>query len=484
MPEAAAQPTLHPIASDQHRLARWPVLAAITLLLCTLLIFWPGVAAYDTVNQYQQVTDRIYDDWHPPVMARLWAALAFAGPGTAPLFLLQMTGYWLGLGLLAGALANMPGNRRAIALLAIGATPFLLGWLAVVIKDSQLIGALSLATGLIAHYRLRGRPIPAPALIVAILCLAYATLVRANAVFSTVPLAMLLMPRPTGNLARFLTMIAAIPAILLLSQPVNHGLLGAKDSGVRRTQPIYDLAGIAVRTGVSPLALPPQAISTLALHHCVKPLFWDPLGEAPACEAAVAPWQKAPISQLYANLARAAAQHPLAYLAHRLAHLNSTERWLVPAHWPLAAPPAKAEPNDLGLTSPACCAAIHWQGIAAWLTETPFAWPILWTAAALWGLWLASIEADSERKTLALTLFTSTLFQEASFAALSISSDLRYHLWAMFATALGWLILGPRRPSLRRTAPAAIAMALLLLSGTIARLTLPPVPSRYADLMN
>nr|WP_255326324.1 hypothetical protein [Sphingobium sp. EM0848] len=446
-----------------------------------MLIFWPGIASFDTAVQYQQVLSASYDDWHPPIMARLWTALSFTGPGTSPLFIAQMAAYWFGLALLAHAI----GGRRAVALLAIGATPFLLGWLAIVIKDSQMIGALSLATGLIAHYRLRDRPMPIPALAIAILCLTYATLVRANAVFSTVPLAMLLIPRPTGTIARFLTMIAAIPAILLLSQPINHGLLGARDSGVTRTQPLYDLAGIAVRTGDPSVGgLPPSAIQTLIQHHCVKPLFWDPIGNSPACEATTKAWQKRPVSQLYADLAKAALRHPFAYLAHRFAHLNSTERWLVPLHWPLAGPPAMAEPNNLGLANPACCAAIRWQGIAARLVETPLAWPILWVAAALWGLWLATSETDSPQRRLALALFLSALFQEASFAAISISSDLRYHLWAMFATALGWLILRPRRPWLRRTMPGALAIAALLITGTIARIALPPPPTRYADLMN
>jgi hypothetical protein len=352
----------------------------------------------------------------------------------------------------------------------------------VVIKDSQLIGALTLATGLIGHYRLRDRPLPPAAMAAALFCLAYATLVRANAVFSTVPLAMLLLPRPRGAFPRFAMMILAIPVILLLSQPINHGLLGAQDSGVRRTQPLYDLAAIAVRTGDGS-GLSAGAVVTLSAHHCVKPLFWDPLGDAPACQSAVTPWQKVPIGQLYAELAKAAARHPLAYLAHRLAHLNSTERWLVPFRWPLASPPAKSEPNDLGLASPACCAAARWQKLADWLTAAPVAWPILWVAAALWGLWVAArSEADNGRH-LAISLFLSALFQEASFAVLSISSDLRYHLWAMLATALGWIILRPRVSALRQTVPAMVAIALLLLSGSVARLTLPQAPTRYADLM-
>ncbi|AMK22708.1 MULTISPECIES: hypothetical protein [unclassified Sphingobium] len=463
----------------------WPLTVAAILLICSLLLFWPGIASYDTVVQYQQFLSGSYDDWHPPVMARLWSILPFAQHGTAPMFALQLSGYWIGLGLLAQAV----GGRRAIVLLAVGATPFLSGWIAVVIKDSQMIGALALATGLVGHFRLRHQPIPAPALIVIILCLIYATLVRANAVFSTVPLAMLLLARPQSGAARFALMIAAIPAILLLSQPINHGLFDAEDSGVRRTQPMYDLAGIAVRAGDgADSGLSTAAIEALRQDDCVRPLFWDSLSATPACQSAIGHMEKAPIGPLYLQLAMAAARHPIAYLAHRAAHLNSTERWLVPLHWPLAAPPARAEPNDLGLANPQSPLVAAWQRLAAWLTETPLAWPILWTAAALWGLWaslaLASgrtkDSAGNSARDLALALFASALFQEASFAVISISSDLRYHLWPMLATAIGWLILG--RSPLRRRRGAGLTIALLLLCGGVARFTLPPVPPHYAEL--
>ncbi|HEX7741364.1 MAG TPA: hypothetical protein VF442_02830, partial [Sphingobium sp.] len=448
--------------------------------IASLLLFWPGIAEYDTIVQYREVASGRYTDWHPPIMARLWSLFAFAGPSSAPLLVLQMTGYWLGLGLIGRSLEN---ERKALALLAIGASPLLLAWLAVVVKDSQLVGALTLATGVISVYRLRGRPVPAPALAMAILCLAYATLVRANGAFSTVPLAMLLAPRPRNELVRVAVMIMAIPVILLVSQPVNHVLLGARDSRVRSSQPIYDLAAIAVRTGDPSTGLVPQSIRTLEAHHCVKPLFWDPLGENAACAAVIRPWDRAPLTELYREFARALAAHPAAYIAHRLAHLNSTERWLVPPHWPLAAPPARSEPNDLGFPNPSPMAT-QWQGIAAWMTDAPLAWPILWIVAAIWGLWNAWRRPSGGRRDIAIALFLSALFQEASFTLISISSDLRYHLWVMLATALGWVMMWRSGVSIRATRLALMTMAFVLLSGGVARVTLTPPPAHYHDLMN
>lgn len=89
------------------RPARYPLIAAAALLLASLVVFAPGVAEYDSVEQFRQVLSGRYDDWHPPVMAWLWRRLLPFGDGATPLLVLQLTGYWLGLGLIAGALARI-----------------------------------------------------------------------------------------------------------------------------------------------------------------------------------------------------------------------------------------------------------------------------------------------------------------------------------------------------------------------------------------
>ncbi|HEY1125367.1 MAG TPA: hypothetical protein VGE65_07015 [Sphingobium sp.] len=454
----------------------WPAGAAALLLLVSLLAAWPGVAMFDTVRQYSQVLSGSYDDWHPPVMARLWSWLRPIGDGTAPLFALQIIAYWIGLGALAQAL----GRWRAVAVLAIGAFPVFLGWQAVVLKDGQLVGALACAFGLVASARIRARPLAWPALAAVILCLAYATLLRANAAFSTVPLAVLLFVPPRHRFLRPAAILLCIPLVILASQFVSRHLLGARDSGVSRVEAIYDLAGIAVRTGDPIGGMDPAALADL---HCVKPLFWDPMQGREDCQAALAGVDRLPAGTLYAMLASAAGKHPLAYAAHRLAHLNATWRWLVPLHWPLAAPPAYDEPNDLGLAARPGPAFLGWQRIAGSLTDLPFAWPVFWLALGLCGLVQWERMQPGPRRDLAFALLASALCQEASFAILSISSDLRYHLWPMLAVALAWTLLWERWRWDRRTVLGLALLSLVLLQGLSARLTLPEGPVAYKDLL-
>lgn len=446
--------------------------AAALLCLLSLALFWPGYLAYDSLAQYAQATGGRYDDWHPPVMARLWSLFGARGP--APMLIVQLGGYWLGLGLLAAALAAHGRRAAALAMLGIGLWPPLLGWQSAVLKDLQMAAALIAAVGVTGWWRLHGRAMPGWAIgAVALLC-GYAMLVRANAPFAVVPLAVMLLPRPTG-LRRVALALFGVVLAIALAAPINHQLLRAERSGVERTQALYDLSGIGVASGDAAVGLPPATLAAMRAKGCVRPYFWDPLGEPRRCEALVAPLHATPPATLYVRLATMILRHPIAYAGHRLAHLNSTERLWVPYRWPGAAPPVASEPNQLGFANPGKAAA-GWQRFAALLLETPLGWPIVWVVAALAGLRCAWRRRDDA---LARALFTSALAIEASFAVISIASDLRYHLWTLAATLIGWVLLGPRRW------PRALVLLLVavIVIGGVARLLLPLSPQTYTGML-
>ncbi|WP_126516709.1 hypothetical protein [Sphingobium amiense] len=470
--------SLQPMPHAASFLARrWPLLTTVLLAVLSLAIFWPGVVSFDAVGQYGQAMTGRYDDWHPPIMARLWSLFRPEIWRAAPMLIVQVTGYWIGLGLIAEALS---GWRRAAAF-AIGLFPPLLGWQAVIVKDSQLMAALLLATGIIVHSRLRGRIMAQWQLALAYILIAYALLVRANALFAIVPFAVLIAARGSIRVRHGVAILAALAMALTLGPVVNHRLLGARDSGVQRTVPLYDLAGIAVRADAPLAGFAPDAGRRLKAAHCVKPLFWDTLGSRDECAAAMHPLDRAAPGHLYALLATAAIAHPFAYAAHRLAHWNSTERWLVGGRWPLAAPPARTEPNDWHLPDPSLHAAAEWMAVAVLFVGLPFCWPVVWTFAAAMGLWRCWNGKD-DRDVIARALLASALAQEASFLVISISSDLRYHLWSMVATAIGWLF-ARRHGSKSLAAWTMAGIAFLVATGAAARWTLPPAPATYADLM-
>ena len=459
---------------------------AVALLVALVAAtFWPGVAMYDTVAQYGQVLSGKVDDWHPPVMVRLWQLLHRLGPSTAPMFFLQTALYASGFALIVAALVRQGRWRAGVAAAILALSPLLLGWQMVIVKDAQMLGALIAAFGIIADHRLTGRKTSAGAIAIVGLLLTYATLVRANAAFATVPLVMLVSPGPRKMLARGMTAIVAILVVLGVSPLINHDLFGASSSGVAKTQPLFDLAAIAVAAPRASSPFTSSERAQIAARHCVKNFFWDPIGDPTACGPITARLNGRNEADLYIELARSAGAHPLAYGMHRARHWNSTERWLVEPNLPDAAPPIEAEPNDLGLVTPSSPIAEAWQDAAGLEAATPLGWPIVWTLVGLLLLPGAWRRRSDPAGGLALALLASALTLEASFMVISIASDLRYHLWPMAASGLALILLG-NDPRLRRREwiVGAVALSLVIAGGAMARAVLPLAPDTYEGMVN
>ena len=419
-----------------------------------------------------------YDDWHPPVMARLWSGFDAAGlHGTGPLFALQVVLFFVGLTLFAAAL---PQLRPVVAAAAAVVLLIPADWITVVVKDAQMVGALTAATGIVAWYRLRARPLPGIAVGGVALLLTYAVLVRANAVFGVVPLACVWagwgwVQHPAVRAA---LMLAGVLAVLAVSPLVNHRLLGARASHVERVLPLYDLAGIAHFGGVATLPrLPAVRWREAEAKQCYSPYRWDDYGDAYRCgyvadAVGIDSGHGAPV---IGEWLRAVVAHPLAYARHRLGQFNATMRWIVPFGQPNAAAPPDSQPNRLGLGRRADPVL---KGVAAAfraVAATPFGWPAVWLAASLGLWWTAAGTPRSAPRDMALALALSAALMSLSFAVVSIASDLRYHLWAMVAATLGGSALAaadgvPRR----RVAIAGIGTAAVAAAGMVARLTLVP----------
>jgi len=470
-------------SSTNSATGRGVAIGTALLFVAMLALFWPGVAMFDSVLQYRQALTGAYVDWHPPVMARLWSLLLWAGGGQAPMFVVQAALYWFGLGLLATRLARLGEARAASAVLLIGAWPPFAGWEGAVIKDCQMASALLAAAGLVGWWRLDGRRLPAWAIAAVTVLIVYATLVRANAVFATIPLAVALFAGwRWRNLPWRLGAIGIATVAVLVALPViNHQLLGARPSLIARSLPVFDVAGIVHRDGPAAVPLLPAAEwEKMEALSCARPLLWDPLDDGARCEfIPYALAAKLPGGSFYPLWLETILHHPVAYAGHRLAHWNATMRWFVPFHFPLSIPPAGSEPNDVGLRS-AGKAADRFDGFAGGLTNSPLGAPILGFAVAIAVLALARPERSPGQR-LAVALALSCVAMEASFLIVSVSSDWRYHFWSMLAAALAGVLL--LRDGFPRRGGTLAAAALLLVAGTClaARSMLPPVGDSYSD---
>jgi len=440
---------------------------------------------FDTVAQYGQVLSNNIDDWHPPIMVRLWQALTVLGPGTAPMFVLQVALYALGFALIVGQLARSSRMIAALAACALSLSPLLLGWQMVVLKDAQMVGALVAALGIIAHYRLAGRKLPLFAAVLVAVLVGYASLVRANAVFATIPLVVLLLPRPSSLWLKAIIALAAIALLLGATPWINSHIFNAQPSGVAKSQPLFDLAAIAADNSTSVAPFTQAERDQIVRRHCAKSFFWDPVADPTSCGPITSRANALPETELYRDLARAVAAHPLAYARHRFEHWNSSERWLVPPGRIDAGPPDEAEPNDLGLETPPSSLAPLWQRFAGWEERTPLGWPIIWTSLALLFLPIAWKRRNDAAGNLAFALLVSVVTLEASFLVISIASDLRYHLWSMTAAALGLIFLaGDAFLTRREWVIRAIVIAIIACGGVITRSSLTRAPESYVAMLH
>jgi hypothetical protein len=408
----------------------------------------------------------------------LWSALLRIAPGTAPMLVLQLGLYWLGLGLLAAACA-LRGHRAAgWAILGAGAATLLTCWMGAILKDGQMAGALAAAAGIAGWFRLGERRLPWWAAALVLLLLAYATLVRANAVFATVPLGLALfgwmgMRSPA---ARAALAVAAAAAIVLVAPPAEHELFRAEPSGVENSLLVFDIAGVAMRTESDIAGVPRARWSRAAARGCYDPAQWDMLGE-PKClvdPRFVAEPDARPVYRAWLGTILG---HPIAYGLHRLAHFNATMRLFVPRNLPNAVSPVDSEPNDLGLgVEPGDVERALWSAGDAW-SALPTAWPALWLALALTAMWPAAEAPPGPARDLAVALILSAGCGGLSYAIVSVASDLRYHLWTMLAAPAGIFLLAASGAIRRRHAAALVAVAVAVtLIGLAGRLLLPPLP--------
>lgn len=469
--------------SRARRVRAWPpLLAALLLAVASAAIAWPGIAAYDATTQFTQAITGQYDDWHPPIMARLWSLFLRAGAwGTAPMLLLQLALLWAGLAMLAVALRRARAPIAGGCVLTIGLLPPVLDWMVVVDKDCQMIGALACAIGLVALFRLAKRRVPIWAAAVVAILLAYAILLRANSVFAVMPLAFV-WGGWFGLTRWWLRGVALLAAMLLaigVSGPVNHGLLGADRSGVQYTLPIFDLAGISHRAGLASMpGLSMADWSRAERLHCATPFYWDPFADPSRC----GPMGNVLVSDengpppLFRNWIAAIVAHPLAYAEHRAAHLNSTLRIVTPPDERSAAAPFRTPENLYDIGAKATPATIALSRVAGAVAETPIGVPAVWLLALLAMGWVLRATPRQPARDLGLSLALSGLLMTASFAVVSIASDLRYHLWLILATALTGALLGACRGVPRgRLAIAAGAVGVACVASILLRAGAPPM---------
>ena len=319
------------------------------------------------------------------------------------------------------------------------------------------------------------------AIALVVILLGYATLLRANSVFAMAPLALAW----AGWFgvkrwwARAALSLATTLLVLGVSGPINHGLLGAERSGVQYTLPLFDLAGISSRVPLDPMpGLSREDWAKARRLHCYTPFFWDPFADPTRCgqmgNTLVADDNDPP--PIYRNWVSAVTAHPLAYAEHRLAHLNATLRIRVPADEHSNAAPSKTPGNLYNVGAGETMASATMRAVTMAVERTPMGSPAVWLVFAVLIGWTALGAPRQPARELGLSLIFSALLMTASFAVVSIASDIRYHLWLIVATAMAAVLLAAcRRVPRGRALVTLVTMIAVCAVSALLRAGAPPI---------
>ncbi|HKC29574.1 MAG TPA: hypothetical protein VKB75_16280 [Jatrophihabitans sp.] len=201
---------------------RWPITLAVLALLAflaTCVVFAPGYMSNDTIFQLRQAKGRIpLNDWHPPAMSLVWKALIKVTGTVASMEVLQVLVLWAALWVIAWEVWEASASKaKSLAILALGVTPHILTFVGVIWKDVQMAFALLavVAIAMLAKREWAARPAWRWTLFaLGTLFLAYAILVRKNAIFAAVPMFVLLVLALWGRPARRVWVISVIALVV------------------------------------------------------------------------------------------------------------------------------------------------------------------------------------------------------------------------------------------------------------------------------
>jgi hypothetical protein len=349
-----------------------------------------------------------------------------------------------------------------------------------IVKDVGMGSGLVAGFGMIFWFLVQRKSIPWWTVLLSGLCIFYGALIRTNAIFAIGPMLLLYFARGREfgliKIAGFsmLTALVALP----LSNWINHEMIGAKSQDPLQSLQIFDLMGIAVRSGdigvLGERAPPMNKIAS-----CYTSYWWDPFSPWGICKDVrhdveyisddldqVTPYR----AERSALWRRAIVEHPVAYMAHRLSHFNSSIYFIVPS---LSFRFSKAW--ELG---PSGQRVITQRDIRLdYLKKNLLFWPVTWLALGVCALSLLRqpVAPSPPMFACARALICSGLLYSAAYLFIGVATETRYYYWSIMAIMLGIILASSEIAQQMREHPSRSRLALafvlaVLLTGFVARI--------------
>jgi hypothetical protein len=422
--------------------------AGIMLLLCamtaagfglTVLALYPGYLTNDATYVHSYIQDWQLGDWQSPLMTMLWWLIDPIAPGSGSMFLLIVTLYWIGFGLIALTVARRSAGLACLVPL-LGLTPPAFMLLSMIWRDILFSGVWLLAAAIVYAVAERSGPLRRVGQLLALVLVGFGILLRPNAI-TAAPLLIAYAIWPT----RFewkRTALLFVPAVLAgygLIHLVYYDILQVKRDNPLHSLLVFDLGGIThfAKENQFPVTWSPEETALLT-SRCYEPTHWDSYWTLDPCKFVMARLERPGevifgTQQLVDAWMAAVAAHPLAYLSHRF-----TVLWTF-----LALPNLTLELFKLPLLDETPIAhnryfmgllPLH-DALKSTLLYRVGCWMLLSLAIIGWA-WPARRTPSGA---FAISIAAAGIFYVMTFGVLGVATDFRYAHWAVVA-ALGGFV--------------------------------------------
>jgi hypothetical protein len=403
----------------------------------TLLLLYPGYLTNDATYVYSYVQDWHLGDWQSPLETVVWWLIDPIAPGPGSIFLLMVTLYWLGFGIIALTVARRSlALALAVPLLALTPPAFIL--LSMIWRDILFSATWLLAAALVYGTADRGAPLRRTAQALALALVAFGILLRPNSI-AAAPLLIAYAIWP----ARFEWKRAALifaPALIAgyaLVHVTYYEVLHVKRENPLHSLLVFDLGGITHFTKENQFPVSWSAEETALLtSRCYEPQHWDSYWTLDPCKFVMARLER-PDDVIFGSQrlvdawVSAVTAHPLAYVSHRL-----TVLWTF-----LALPNLTLElyklilPDETPLAHNSYFLALlplH-DGLKSTVLYRAGPWLLLSVAIVGWA-WPARRTASGA---FAISIAAAGIFYVMTFGLLGVATDFRYAHWGVVASLAG-----------------------------------------------
>lgn len=249
-------------------------LVAAGLLIINIAAFYPGYMSNDSKFQLcQAMRECSITTWHPVAMVVWWRQLIDITHHIAALLVVQLCMLWLALLLLAlHSYQHTHSQKLSLSVLVIGLLPNVINISGVIWKDNQMAFSLLLAVVLMLSVRVvHARALRLMVFGIACVLILYASVVRYNAVFCTLPIVWLAVyqSRYGKQLQYYVGASILLFAMSFGTITALNGWTHAMTEHVEVTMIVADITNLATEEDVKAAALPaPLKVSLATFYHC------------------------------------------------------------------------------------------------------------------------------------------------------------------------------------------------------------------------